>query len=487
MAVKKDKKVIVFPEVVEASRRDHEGEVKKWQVIEGTTARGDHSSDLAQRVMRVPLVNDEVARVVRMYELTKSKVAPKSEEEANAFTWYAKVTPKAIQASEEFRVGQVVRNLGYDTDLLKDGSEKATGERLAEAGTNEAWNKAVSLATAMSGTKAFTPLMAGLKAGGKPEWATKLRDLQKALKREVKWQDNSRLADSDPYTLTYTEGGSSVERSVTTTYGFAFSANRLARIVENYLQDPIGQPDRQGQDLTGASDVAVPVGTGANEYAPLIFDETVRCDQQVKGFLHRKKVKSPSGKRVLYPSRVLTDPQKRVFGSKAKTSGGVLVIDYSGSMSLTEADVDRLVDLAPSCLVIAYSQRNNSDYRTPNAWVLADRGKRVSEFPKSMRSAGNGVDGSALLYGLKHRKSQTEPVIWVSDGEAIAGNGGWSEGLGKVTAELIYKHRIGWAYNVEEAMKLLVSPNRNRRPRKVYGRVGRAYREHYDKTVEVGH
>jgi hypothetical protein len=102
-----------------------------------------------------------------------------------------------------------------------------------------------------------------------------------------------------------------------------------------------------------------------------------------------------------------------------------------------------------------------------------------------MRSKGNGVDGSALLYGLKHRKNASEPVIWVSDGEAIAGDGSSSEALLTVTAELIYKHRIGWAKNVEEAMKMLASPNRNRRPRKVYGRVGLAYKDSFDSTVEA--
>lgn len=479
---KKDIKMMVFPEVVEASRPDSKGEaVSKWEVVEGSTARGEFATDLSKRVMRVPLVNDEVARVVRIHELTRSRISPKTEAEVRGMAWARGLSGRAIKAAEEFRVGAVVRNMGYDTDLLKDGTEKGLGERLAKVGNETAWQSAVELATALSGTKAFSPFVNGVKAH-KPEWALRLRELQKQLKADIKWCTNYHLADSDPYQMEFSESGSSEVSTVMTTYGFASYTSRLAATVDKFLTDPVAKQKVSTRSLNG---VEVPIGYGKCEYAPLVFDETVRPDQQVKGMLHRKKVKSYTGKRVLYPSRVITDPEKRVFGSKRRANGGVLVIDYSGSMSLTERDLDTLVDMAPSCLVIAYSQPGGSDYTRPNAWVLADRGKRVASFPKSMRSQGNGVDGSAIAYGISRRRSANETVIWVSDGEAIAGDGGWSDELGKITAELLYKNRVIWAPTVEAAQKVLANPGQYRPQRKVWGRVGRAWHDYINPNITV--
>jgi hypothetical protein len=50
-------------------------------------------------------------------------------------------------------------------------------------------------------------------------------------------------------------------------------------------------------------------------FAELIIDDTMPLTVEVSGYMRRKRRGMTSGRRVTYPSRMLTDPNRRVFGT----------------------------------------------------------------------------------------------------------------------------------------------------------------------------
>ena len=73
--LKRREQVVAYPEVITALRGD-DTEVKRWTVDEGSTTRGDAYTNFQDNVLRIPLINDEVARVVRAHENVHVRVSP---------------------------------------------------------------------------------------------------------------------------------------------------------------------------------------------------------------------------------------------------------------------------------------------------------------------------------------------------------------------------------------------------------------------------
>ena len=132
----------------------------------------------------------------------------------------------------------------------------------------------------------------------------------------------------------------------------------------------------------------------------------------VPGAIGRKRVATNMGRNPRRMHRLITDPEKRIFDKYVKASGGVILIDCSGSMSLSKEDVRELMVAAPGCTVLAYSAhwRGNE----PNCYILGEKGKICNELPKM--GGGNGNDMPAIQYAVKQRQNAKAPVVWVTDG-----------------------------------------------------------------------
>jgi hypothetical protein len=460
---KKVIRVLPHPEVIVASRKDTPEQIPTWKVKSGSSNRGDAFTDFGSRTMRIPTETDETARLIRMHELIHSKVSPTQYEALGEISKNSGIPERLLECAEEWRVNRIVGKMGYDTNLLLDGSEKESGKRIAKTGTPEAYNEALAFALAISGSpKALNALLSGIRSGGQPEWAKNIRNAMNAVKKTVKkdyWFD--RELSSTQTTNIY---------DIDVPVGFTKSLDVANTIMQYRL--PV---DVYGNSLSDVSTdeggVEIPVGFGEGVFAPLVFDKTILLNRQVKGHLHRRKRSSTTGKRVLYPSRVLTDPQKRVFGSKVKSNGGVIVFDISGSMDLTDEDIELVLDNAPNAVVMAYSHKKGST--RPNAWILASRGKRCGPVDKlNIGNIGNGVDGPALQWAVKTAR-RGEPIIWVCDGQVTdALDKGATPEMHELCHRLVDKHNIIQAYNVDHAVKILKNPKVTGK-RKVFGRFGR--------------
>lgn len=171
------------------------------------------------------------------------------------------------------------------------------------------------------------------------------------------------------------------------------------------------------------------------------------------GKLGRRVIASDSGREIRYLNRMVSDPDKRVFSRKTRALGGVVVIDASGSMHLSEDDLDRLLKASAGATVLMYSGGYNNPNK-PNAWVIARKGRMVRRLPEV--PGDNACDGPALIYAASLRDRGSQPVIWVSDGYVTGINSGHTNrNLQKDIENIIRKHRIVRVDHVQEAEKLM--------------------------------
>ena len=466
----------VFPVPEALGRQDREAVA--WTVESGQAKRGDAWTDQAGGRMRVPTYKTESARIVRAHELMHAKISPLvsgpalmqvvekliDDGRVNDCLWGGDV--EDFHAAEEYRVNVALANAGFNLDALADGSEKPDGEELGRAGTDHARSVAFTYAAGMVGTKALNAFLAGLRKE-QPEWVVGIKAMAKAMKKELKpWTGRESWKKGTSYD-TRAFGTTPLSRYGGLPEGFINKVPQLATIIHSYakrtrdLEMEKGLKPEFGQLPDYADD---PGG-----WDQLIFDRNVRLDQTHKGSLASRRKPAVSGRRLAHPSRMLTDPNRRIFDSPRKQPGGVTLIDQSGSMSLTEDQVRAIVKAAPGMLVLGYS--SNGQEGLPNIWVHAENGKMASRLHRG--NGGNGVDGPALAYAIRRRKAG-DPIIWVSDG-AVTGDGdSTNANLAEQCAEMVIRHKVHMVEDVETAIKGLRGPRGNLRRATAVGRINRA-------------
>ena len=417
-------KRIAMPEWL--SREDRSA--RPWAVFEGAPQRGEAFTDLVAHRMQVPAGDDETSRCIRAHELMHAKVSPTR-------VWVpsdvAYLSIETLTSAEEFRVNMLVGSVGFPvTQHLADGSEKRTGERLAQNGD---WNTLVHMVAGTAGTKAYNGLISGVRQV-RPQWVATLREINRQLKkiwREATVDGTQDVASSEPWD----EG----------TVGWAFTVE-VARLLHRALisETSEGEVPPDADDLKGGNQGV------AGVFAPVIELELHRPNR-VDGRLGRRKRPTNMGRHPRHLDRLLTDPQRRIFDHRQRGRGGVVLIDQSGSMRLTDGDLWRIIEAAPGCVIIGYSHEPRSQGK-PNLWVLADRGQVVDTVPPS--NGGNGVDGPALQFALRRRRSG-EPLLWVCDGHVTDETDDVHSDLTEECARIVAVNNIHQVPDVDSAVKAL--------------------------------
>jgi hypothetical protein len=434
-----------------------------WQVQEGQAVRGDAWTDRKARIMRVPYGDDPMARAVRAHEMMHAKVSPPDLSALDRLS----VSREAVIAAEEFRVNTLIRAAGFDADALCDGSESNSGKRLAQVGD---WNNFVLFISATAGTKACKDLLRGASSVDK-DFAEKGKRIEKAIMKV--WKDELKRYGParEPSTIKRAASavGSTAPAVVTETgemrrtllkdegelpIGFNFTL-RVAGMLDSLLKrdDQIADDfEAEVAQSIGDEELEAILDSGSKTWATLIIDRNVPLTRRLSGKLGRKRVASNIGVNPRRIDRMLTDPEKRVFDRTIKGSGGVVLIDQSGSMRLTDSDVMNLVEAAPGCVIIGYSHEANAVGK-PNAWILADRGRVCSRIRPG--NGGNGVDGPALILAQKLRK-KGEPLVWVCDGfVTVADDSEAPFALRKWCVNFVRKHNIHMTPDVNAAVDAL--------------------------------
>lgn len=466
-----DDDVVLLPNVITSLRQDVTDPIK-WKVLDTGGDLGV-GVDFTKGIMAVPLAGDSQSRYLQLRNEVRIAISPTDEA---AYDLLAEryngtgVTANILKLAEEARINAVTQHFLEPFELTRepDGSEKTKGKNFATAGKIRDWERCVEYTVENYGTKAFDSFCSGVRTIN-PEWSKQLRTLEKSLKNSFN-DDIKNLSDTSPIRFS---------DEVTGPIGFRhtiYTAQELANYLPSGgrapkgIQDMVQERDEKlaskyGDDTelndhgrldpkkspVNADDIPddFEFSDKENGFGALRIADNLPLTVEVSGYMRRKRKGMQYGRRVTYPSRLLTDPERRVFGHKVKVKGGIVVVDISGSMSLNDADLNAIVEAAPAAVVLAYSECGDDE---PNAWILANRGWRVKEIG-GIGGSGNGVDGTALTWAIRHRK-HGEDIIWISDGQVTGVYGNQPSHLYIMCAKLIKKHRIIMIPSVQEAVKM---------------------------------
>jgi hypothetical protein len=174
---------------------------------------------------------------------------------------------------------------------------------------------------------------------------------------------------------------------------------------------------------------------------PLIYDtpRNIPLPAKLRG---RTKKPSARGKVLRHANRWALD--KRVFSSPLSGVSGTVLIDQSGSMSLSDETIVMMMRLLPAVTIAGYCgigfTHEGRSYEGSIA-ILAQDGKRCHEryfasFPENIqhgtsRGGSNSVDLAALTWLAQQSKER----IWISDG-GVTGYYADAAGLPKGSSEL---------------------------------------------------
>ena len=171
------------------------------------------------------------------------------------------------------------------------------------------------------------------------------------------------------------------------------------------------------------------------------------------GKLGRREIACDEGSVPKYLTRWVTDPERRIYSRKTKSLGAVVVMDCSGSMSLSERDLQQLMDNTAGATVLCYSTGNKADEDNPNAWIVARKNRQVRSLPSF--PGGNGCDAPALRYALTLRDTTKQPIVWVTD-YGVTGKGDYSnDDLINECKALVKRHGIIVQPDIRTAIKKL--------------------------------
>ena len=480
-----------------------------WDVGNARAVRGEPYITVAGRIMRVPLDDSELARAIRGHEQIHVKVSPQ-----DLTPFITDVTGEgAIRAAEEARVNMIADMLGFPMKALQTGSEKWDGEMLAEHNqwSEAVYAVAASVHTGslnplLVGIRRNSPEWADALRDIAKEIVKFQKKQIKLIKRYMYGVNNTPDADAlRKYGSTEVMAHTGMIAGMNYTIELAMLLESIASMPapqtapeEEPAEDDTEAATDESDESTEDNDDDVESGgqeagaaKGANklgqedkpeelkEKKDKTFDrdalqkkakdalnsnigsrgigqwldlnlKRMPMTMTIPGAIGRKRVASNMGRNPRRMHRLLTDPDKRIFDKYVKAVGGVVLIDCSGSMSLSKEDLKEMMLAAPGCTIIGYS----ASWRTgqPNAFILGEKGKICNELPEFW--GGNGNDMPAIQYAVAQRTNAKTPVIWITDGMVYRPGGG-GEYDERECAEYARKHRVHMEYNPEGAIKYL--------------------------------
>lgn len=171
------------------------------------------------------------------------------------------------------------------------------------------------------------------------------------------------------------------------------------------------------------------------------------------GKLGRRDIACDEGVVIRDLSRWITDPERKIFTRRTKSLGAVVVMDCSGSMSLTDSDLQQLMDNTAGATVLCYSTGTYPNEDNPNAWIVARKNRQVRNLPYF--AGGNGCDAPALRYALTLRDTTKQPIVWVTDYGVTGLNDTSTDELIDECKEIVKRHGIIVCDNIRIATKKL--------------------------------
>jgi hypothetical protein len=391
----------------------------RWKVAEGPG-----SIDTKARVLHVPLTDDVHARFIRNHELGHAAITPK-QSSGKQCVKHA-VSMRALQVCEDLRVHLYLRKCGVDmcggvtTDEVKPlisriaGSDRELGATLISTTHTDDHERVVG-----------------------------------HLQQQVTPERLASLVERVSLVVRRLETG----RYLSCPRGLKTATVPAARLFDVLFPEADNQPTLPFNVL--AKSILSPRHKsgrwGDMKITRLPMDLYKPCSR-----IARKRVYTDEGCALRAPYRACIDG--RVFTRTYPTPGGTVLIDCSGSMDLSLADIEDIVTTAPASVVAVYSGRRLSGELT----IVARNGRVATREGLAIgRSSGSGniVDGPAL----KWLATQKGPRIWVSDGFVTGVHDHGSIDLMVAAAVICKKGGITRVSSPAEAIRFLRTPDYRKR------------------------
>lgn len=198
-------------------------------------------------------------------------------------------------------------------------------------------------------------------------------------------------------------GGSRASRKAKARRASEEEANRYRDHAEAQVVDPHGHPPANLVNFSEWHKLNV-------AYPDRPVAHSGRCG--------RSRSATNAGRAPRYLSRMITDPERRLFARTSRGTRALVVVDLSGSMNLEASDIEALLDASVGATVVGYAANNDE---RDNCQVLAHRGRRVRDVVRT--SSGNGVDAPAFVWAVRQFANSRTPLLWVTDCEAVGRHG----------------------------------------------------------------
>jgi hypothetical protein len=392
-----------------------------------------------KHLVKAPTGDSDVAETLRRYVLVRSRY-DLPDHKKYAKRW--KVSEVTVEAA-----CRTLANARYYHAFEADPSIGTTETNILARVLSEGNPPKPAILSALShaGTQAFTELLSKVTD---PNIVMELKGIEEQI---LTFMYNYDLA----YRLT-TINSSNPRAQKRGLKEWAWYTKHLDAMADNQVNEQRGrlqEEQRRQEQQTDAPQRAFPKdSTLIGDWEQLVVSKPELSINHT-GKLGRRTIAADSGRELRYLNRMVTDPDKRVFSRKTRALGGVVVIDASGSMSLSEDDLDRLLKASAGATVLMYSGGLDHPEK-PNVWLIARKGRMVRHLPDP--PGDNAVDGPALVYASTLRERGSQPLIWVSDGHVTGRRSGSSNAnLQKDMEMIIRKHRVVQVRNVQEAEKLM--------------------------------
>lgn len=454
----------------------------KWNIREARALRGEPRTNVDDRQMYIPLNDEDLARCIRAHEMVHAKVSPNTRD-FQGWVSRKRASERALIIAEESRVNYLVKTLGYPIEqCMADGRELLDAEMFTK---DEDWRALVASAISGVFTAGEKIWIEGVEKHN-PDYAKHLQGVQKFVRSY--WADyedhrdmiaeiysDDRMNDA---TLELNEDIIEGREDALDKYGEPrYSSSNAGFLYTECLAtqiDEILAADEYVKGVDGEHDLMDAISNAHDDgLCMLPLWDTLRFwpakpMRTVVGAVARKRTPIATGKNPRRLNRFLTDPERRIFDHVKKSPGGIVLIDGSGSMDWGIEDIEKMVMLAPGCTIAVYSAPDEpTHYGTTRSaehtmFILAEAGKTLSRDEiRNVRNnlcGGNGCDLPALKWAISKRKSNKQPIVWVTDGYV---HGRYTEIVR--CAALARRKGVMFAEDVIEATTLLKKLRTSRR------------------------
>lgn len=367
---------------------------------------------LKHSLLMVPLDDSPHARMTRNHELGHIRWSPTNPEIAGRRN---KLDMDVLQAVEDMRINTKLNDIGVDTNAgtISQSVMKALADDVLAGGNVR---DIILMMVAVTGQGASEDIVREKFSGRFPaDKAIQIADMA----RKIMWDKGTPRFKDTIRTAKWLQA--LLDSAAPPGHARLPKTLHLSKTDQEYLDGLIKMIGCFGTSSRATR--KVPWGK--------MNVETPPRPRRVDGYLGKGRIASDEGVIPRYAHRLLVDG--RIFCRTRRQRGGSVLVDCSGSMSLTNDDLKKILSHSPGAVVACYSGNTQDGVLR----VLAQAGRQVDEKWIGAPAGGSNVIDKPALDWLG---KQPKPRIWVCDGQ-VTGVGDRQSAINTLECEAVCRQR----------------------------------------------